>query len=314
MADDVKVPGIKQPVPKWMVGVGLGGVGVAIILYYRSKKAASTTTAAPTSTDQYPPDGTVGNPSDPYSTDPATGQTYGDEAVGSGGTFGAFGGLGSGLGGSGTGWDPNTGLYTDPNGNTCTNPDGNGFCPGTGSGGPPFSNNTDWAAFAEQQLANDSGIDPGALAEALGLYLAGQPVDAAQKTLIFQAQGVAGPVPVAGPNGFPPNIQTNGSGGGNNATNPVTGLKQTGQEGFTGADISWNKSTNATSYTVTSDKGTVSTSGTTARIHDIAPKNSQATVSVLANPAAAGAVPAKIVVKVKGKADAGITPPPKPKR
>ena len=297
MAETVHVPGVKQPMPKWAVFAGLGGVGVAIVLYYRSKNAASTPAA--TRPDQYPPDGTVGNPADPYSTDPATGQTYGDEAVGSGGTFGAYGGLGgSGL----SGWDSNTGLYTDPNGNTCTNPDGSGYCPGSSGGGPPFSTNDAWSLWVIQQMQTlNPNVNVGDLTDALGLYLAGQPVDPAQKTLVFDAEAVGGPPPVAGTNGYPPNVRTNGSkGGGSSATNPVTGLKQTGAEGFTGADVSWTASAGATSYAVTSDKGTVSMTGTTsARIGSIGPKASQATVSVLAKPAAAGAVPAKVVVHVK---------------
>ena len=295
MAETVKVPGIKQPLPKWAVFAGLGGAGVAIVLYYRSKNQQQPST----STDQYPPDGTVGNPADPYSTDPATGQTYGDEAAGSGGTFGAFG-TGGGFGGSG--WDQNTGLYTDPNGNTCTNPGADGYCPGSGPGGPPFSTNDAWSNWVIGQMqALNPNLDTGALTDALGLYLAGQPVDASQKTLVLDAEAIGGRPPVAGPDGYPPNVRTNGGkGGGSTAVNPVTGLKQTGAEGFTGADISWDASAHATSYQVTTDKGSASMTGTTsARIHGIGPKHSQATVSVLAKPAAAGATPAKVVVHVK---------------
>lgn len=297
MADTVHVPGVSKPMPKWAVFAGLGAVGVAIVLYYRSKNQAQP---AATSTDQYPPDGTVGNPADPYSTDPATGQTYGDEAVGSGGTFGAFGGLG---GFGGTGWDSSTGMYTDPNGNTCTNPGADGYCPGSG-GGPPFSTNDAWSNWVITQMQTlNPNVNIGDLTDALGLYLAGQPVDATQKTLVLDAEAIGGPPPVAGPSGYPPNVHVNGGkGGGGTATNPVTGLKQTGGEGFTGADITWAASPGATSYQVTSDKGTVSMTGaTSARIHGIAPRNSQATVSVLAKPAAAGATPAKVVVHVKGK-------------
>jgi hypothetical protein len=298
MAETVHVPGVKRPMPKWAVFAGLGGVGVAIVLYYRSKSQQNQQPAA-TATDQFPPDGTVGNPSDPYSTDPATNQTYGNEAAGSGGTFGAFGTSG---GFGGTGWDSSTGLFTDPNGNTCTNPGADGFCPGSGSGGPPFSSNDLWSNWVIQQMQTlNPNLNVGQLTDALGLYLAGQPVDPGQKTLVLDAEAIGGPPPVAGPGGYPPNVRTNGSkGGGGTAANPVTGLKQTGQEGFTGADISWSPSAHATSYQVTSDKGTASLTGTTsARIHGIGPKNSQATVSVLAKPAAAGATPAKIVVHVK---------------
>ena len=296
MAETVKVPGISQPLPKWAVFAGVGGVGVAIVLYYRHKSQSAQPAA--TTTDQYPPDGTVGNPADPYSTDPATGQTYGDEAAGSGGTFGAFGTSG---GSAGSGWDSSTGLYTDPNGNTCTNPGADGYCPGSG-GGPPFSTNDAWSNWVIGQMQTlNPNLDVGQLTDALGLYLAGQPVDPAQKTLILDAEAIGGPPPVAGTNGYPPNVRTNGhKGGAGTAANPVTGLKQTGAEGFTGADISWSPSQGATSYQVTSDKGSVSMTGTTsARIHDIGPKNSQATVTVLAKPAAAGATPAKIVVHVK---------------
>jgi hypothetical protein len=298
--DTIQIPGIAQPVPKWAVFAGLGGVAMAIILYYRNKNQAAQQAAA-TPTDQYPPDGTVGNPADPYSTDPATGQTYGDEAIGSGGIYGAFS-PGGGYGG--TGWDPNTGLYTDPNGNTCTNPGADGYCPGSG-GGPPFSTNDAWSLWVIQQMQSlNPNLNVTDLTNALGLYLAGQPVDPAQKTLILDAEAIGGPPPVAGPNGYPPNVRVNGNkGGGHNAVNPVTGLKQTGFKGSTGADISWDPSPHATSYQVTSDKGTVSMTGTTsALIAGIGPAHAQATVSVLAKPAAAGAVPAKIVVHVKRKA------------
>jgi hypothetical protein len=273
MADTIHVPGISKPLPKWAVFAGVGATGVAIVLYYRSKNQQNQ---QPTSTDQYPPDGTVGDPSDPYSTDPATGLTYGDEAVGSGGTFGAFTGGSTGTGDTGTG--------------------------DTGTGGPPFSSNSAWSNWVIGQMqTQNSDLNTGDLTDALGLYLAGQPVSPAQKTLVLDAEAIGGPPPVAGPGNYPPNVRTDGSkGGGSHATNPVTGLKQTGAEGFTGADISWTASAHATSYQVTSDKGSVSMTGaTSARIHGIGPKHSQATVSVLAKPAAAGATPAKIVVHVK---------------
>lgn len=190
MAETLQVPGIKKPLPKWAVFGGIGVVGLLVFQYYKSRKSASATAAAAgaaTSTDQFPPDGTVGNPQDPYSTDPATGQTYGNESVGSGGTFGAFTGGGGVSGGA-------------PGGDSSTGPTG-----------PPFSNNADWTNWVIQQMqTNDPGLDVGALTNALGLYLNGQPVDAAQKTLVFDAIAVAGDPPVAGANGYPPKVQTNG--------------------------------------------------------------------------------------------------------
>src|SRR5487761_1037706 len=87
----VTIPGTKTKVSKPVAAGAVGLVGIGIIYYYTKQKKASAAVPAATSTNQYPPDGTTGDPSDPYSTDPATGQTYGDEAVGSNSTLGAYG-------------------------------------------------------------------------------------------------------------------------------------------------------------------------------------------------------------------------------
>lgn len=223
LAGNVKVP-IVGSVPKKTAAAGVAVVGVLIVVYYVRKKNSSAATtaaaAAATSTDQYPPDGTTGNPQDPYSTDPATGATYGDEATGSGGTYGAYG-TGSALTDTYP-WDGTTGNEADPysldpatgvtfgaeglaTGGTNANP----------SGGPPFANNSAWENWAVQQLQlNDPGINTSELTDALGLYLNGQPVSPSQKTLVFDATGIAGDPPVAGSQNYPPNVRTNGSTGG----------------------------------------------------------------------------------------------------
>lgn len=223
LTGNVKVP-LVGTVPKKAAAGGVAVVGVLVVVYYARKRKAATAApgAAATATDQYPPDGTSGNPQDPYSTDPATGQTYGDEAAGSGGTFGAFG-----TGGVDSGtfpWDGTTGNPSDPfsldpgTGTTYGNEGGGGGSGAVTPGGPPFANNSAWENWAVQQLqVNDPGINLGDLTTALGLYLGGQPVSAAQKTLIFNARGAAGDPPVAGPNGYPPNVRTNGSTGGKTA-------------------------------------------------------------------------------------------------
>lgn len=206
MADDVAIPGTHSKVSRPVAFAGLAGVGVLIIIYYR-KKSATAAAAPATTTSQYPPDGTSGNPSDPYSTDPATGQTYGNEAAGSGGTYGAYG---SGAA-SGQYYDPATGAYdlTSPYG-TAT-----GTTPYQTQGGPPFANNSAWSDWVIQELqAQNSAVNTGALTDALGLYLAGQPLNATERQLVFDATGVAGDPPVAGPNGYPPKLQGDGSTGG----------------------------------------------------------------------------------------------------
>lgn len=195
-----------------VIGVAFTG---GLIAYYYVKKRSAAAAAAPaaTTTDQYPPDGTTGNPSDPYSTDPATGQTYGNEAAGSGGAYGAFG---SGAA-SGMYYDPATGAYdlTSPYGTSTS----------TSSyqvpGGPPFSNNSAWSDWVIQELqTEDPSINVGALVNALGAYLDGRPVTAAQKTLIFDATAIGGDPPVAGPGNYPPNVRTSGNGGGTTETVP----------------------------------------------------------------------------------------------
>jgi hypothetical protein len=296
MADIVKVPGIKKPLPKMAVVAGVAGVGVAIVLYYRSKKspAAAGGAAAATATDQYPPDGTTGDPSDPYSTDPATGQTYGDETVGSGGTLGAFGADAA----SGMYYDPATGAYdlTSPYGTT----------PSGSAGGPPFATNQAWAAYAESVLSDTS---PGALAAALGLYLDGQPVSAAQKTLIFQARGVAGEVPVPGPGNYPPNVRLDGGTGGKTiAVNPVKGLKATAR--YTQADLTWDKTEHAVSYLVTVSPGGQQhkTSAAAITLHGLK-EGTQYSARVRAQPGGTGGTDAQVSFRTKTsgkpKPDAG---------
>ena len=84
----------------------------------------------------------------------------------------------------------------------------------TGANGPPFPDNSAWENWAVQQLqANDPNISASDLTTALGLYLNGQPVSPAEKTLVFDARGVAGDPPIAGPANYPPNVRTNGSTG-----------------------------------------------------------------------------------------------------
>lgn len=279
MAETVELPGV-GPVPKKEMAIGLGVVVVLVGVYYWRNHQSAPSTAAPAAApaDQYPPDGTTGNPSDPYSTDPATGQTYGDEATGSGGTFGAF---------------P---YDTSTSGDTGTT--GTGV---TGSNGPPFSTNSQWSNWAISQLqADNPAVRTGALTEALGLYLDGQPVTAAQKALIFDAQAVAGPPPVVGANGYPPDIRMSGSKGGTtHAANPVSGLHQSGSGKGT-ATITWDKSEHATGYKVSLSGGATrkdTTHATTWTFRGV--RAGAHTASVLATPATAGARPATVSVEVK---------------
>jgi PASTA domain len=212
VADTVTVPGVKKPLPKWAVGAGIGGVAVGIIYYFR-KKSAAPATAAATSTDQYPPDGTTGNPSDPYSTDPATGTTYGDEAAGSGGAYGAF---------SSSGTSDQGVIGYDAGGNPIYAPGYGPGASGTTTGGPPFSTNSDWSNWVIAQLeVNDPNLSTTDVQNAIGAYLAGQPLTAAQKTIVFDATAVGQDPPVAGANGYPPKVLATGTAGGSTTPKQV---------------------------------------------------------------------------------------------
>lgn len=220
-AGDVKLPVIGS-VPKVAVVVGVGGVIVLIVIHNRQAKsstaAASTGTPAPGG-DPYPPDGTQGNPQDLYSTDPATGVTYGDELVGYAPGFGY-----------GTGVPP-------------TDTTGTGSGGTTGTGGPPFSSNDQWAQYAQSYLTGTVGLDPGTVSQALGLYITGQPVTAAQETVIQEALAFAGSPPVPGPNGMPPSINVTGNktGGGDVTVPNVVGLRrQDAEPKLKAANLGWN--------------------------------------------------------------------------
>lgn len=282
MPDTITVPGIGKPVPKWAAGAGIAAVGVLAVMYYRKKSAAaSAAPAASTATGQYPADGTSGNPSDPYSTDPATGQTYGNEVTGAYGTYGAFG--------TGTGYGTGTGGGT-----------GNA---GAGAGGPPFSDNAAWSAYAIQQAqAANPNIDTGALTDAIGLYLSGQGLTSPQRQYVFDAIALAGPVPVSGTNGYPPKLLSAGGGGGGTgggyAVNPVTGLAA--KPGTTSAVISWHASNGATGYQLVSQEHsganshTVSLGKSTRHTLTGLRRKTEYTVKVRAQPQAPGSNAASV--------------------
>ena len=80
--------------------------------------------------------------------------------------------------------------------------------PVAGTGG--FTTNGQWSqqAIVDMQALGTS-VDVGTLSAALGAYITGRVVTAAQQSLIDQAIAIEGYPPVAGPNGYPPamNVQ-----------------------------------------------------------------------------------------------------------
>lgn len=114
------------------------------------------------------------------------------------------------------------GGYYDPN-------SGQWVYGSTGTGQAAATTNQQWAQLAEQYLTANAGADPGALSAALGAYLAGHAVTAAQEGLIDQAVAVEGWPPVAAAGGYPPGIRTQASPGqgGKTAVPNVSGLTMT---------------------------------------------------------------------------------------
>lgn len=206
--------------PKVAVLGGVAGV-IVLVIYEKRKQSSAASAPSPASgtaaAGQYPPDGTTGNPSDPYSTDPATGQTYGDES-GYGG-----GGYATGLQNSAAyPWDGTYGNPSDPysmdtgTGQTygAEGYSGSVSSYGTTPAGPPFSTNAEWSQYVLNYFTTNQFGDVAGMTAAIGAYLAGQQVTAQQATYIQDAIAIAGSPPVAGASGFPPSIRQAGSQGG----------------------------------------------------------------------------------------------------
>lgn len=274
LAGTVHVPAFGTVKKKTAVYGGIGAVVFVVAIYWYRQHQASKATGAATSpapigtTDPYPPDGTVGDTTDPNSTDPATGMTYGDEAAGY-------------TAGVGTGQFFPGGSNTDTTGTTTT------------TGGPPFNTNAAWAQFVEQAMGS-TGSD--AIAAAIGHYLAGAELTDAEVTTAQEATAIGGVPPVPGPGNFPPSFRTkNPPGHQQNAHNPVKGLKVDART--TQADVSWDAEPNATHYLVKIIGGgkveqSVTVTGTKTTIHNLK-RAHHYTAQVRAQPGGAGGTDAR---------------------
>jgi hypothetical protein len=113
---------------------------------------------------------------------------------------------------------------------------------GVGSPYPPnaptqlATTNAAWAQAAEQYLSQTGGYDAGTVAAALGIYITGSTLSAAQQAVVEAAIAFEGYPPQSGANGYPPAMHTStstgqgGGGGGGGGTNgkvtvpSITGL------------------------------------------------------------------------------------------
>lgn len=227
------------------------GIGASIVIS-RRKAAASAAASSATGTadssssgDAYPPDGTTGNPADPYSLDPSTGITYGDE-----------GGLSAG-----TGYGDYGGGYDDPgDAGSGTGDDAAGYPIGseadlqwqaTQGSSTAITTNTAWMQEALTLLPGGASA---ANSAALSNILAGVTVTAAQVAIFNQAVALTGEQP---PQGYPPINQSttaaqptgSGSAGKTTVNTAPTGFRVKSVAG-NNVTLEWNALPGATGYTI----------------------------------------------------------------
>ena len=200
------MPDVKTPfggIPRWAVyGMIIGGGGGLIYAYVKKKNKAATASTANTGANVYGygTGGSYGYGSGQYGYGAYTyqpyGYGYGPSGLGSypGGTYGGYGYYGAGV------------PVQVP---------------------PQASTNAQWTQAALSALTAQ-GYTGQQVLGAVSPYLSGKPLTTDQTAVVQAAIAVEGYPPVAGPGGFPPAIQTGGSGGGGGQTSPVTVPKLAG--------------------------------------------------------------------------------------
>lgn len=241
-------------------GVAAGGAGIAIYLYRKNKKQQTAAAQAGQQAGY------------------GYGYGYGSQAL-------QYQAYGYGFGSSGLG------AYGGAQGNY-----GYGYY-GAGSGSvqtqvpTQATTNAQWAEAAMSALTS-AGYDGQTVLAALGVYLTGGTVTAQQLTIIQGAIAAEGYPPVPGPNNYPPQIHTGGTGGGGGgggqggggtspsptrSAGPISNLRVVTVSRTT-ATIGWNAAQNATqgySYEVKQTNGVQaqrgSTSGTRVNLSGLHP-------------------------------------------
>jgi hypothetical protein len=169
MAEEIKLPGL-GPTKKVYVYAGAGVLAVAVgIYYYRKRRGGGAGGTSPDQSNIDPATGfPEGSPEDLQAL--AQQQFEPNQPVGVTGPP-----------------SQQTPTYTYPS--------------------ATYATNDAWAQGATDYLVNVEDQQASAVGPALALYLAGEPVTAAQKVIIEMARAIAGSPPQAGPNGYPPSIK-----------------------------------------------------------------------------------------------------------
>jgi LysM repeat protein len=219
---DAALDFLKQKVGPLPLGVWLL-MALGLVFYLQKKNSASATgTGSAVPNQQTDPAGNIG------SIDPATGYVYGtpeDTAALAANNAGTA-----------------TSTTTGTTGTTSTTTAG------------AYADNNSWAQAAINYLVG-LGIDPSSANEAIEQYLNGQTLTTQQQADVNEAiQSLGAPPTVPGPTGTPPvNVvtppATTTPTGTVYATNPPTGVTVSSKTAST-VSLKWNKSANATGYTV----------------------------------------------------------------
>jgi LysM repeat protein len=157
-----------------------------------------------------------------------------------------------------------------------------------------YTTNADWARAAINFLVG-VGVDPTEANSAVEQYISSQTLTTAQQGEVNLAiQALGAPPDPPNPGTAPPPVVTPPSPGPVYATNPPTGLAVTGSTAST-IGLKWNRSTNATGYTITATASGKPTASTTVTGTDASgtvsglAANTSYTVKVQAQPAKTGA-------------------------
>lgn len=193
---DVHVPGIGNVPRGGLIAGVLVGVGGGLYLWYKHKENAATATAAPASGTSAYGYGAYGYGGYGYSS--AFSEPYIGGEYGYGGAYGYGIGEGYGVG-----------------------------TPYLVTGTQLATTNQEWAQAAENYLVNTGGYDSGTVAAALGAYISGTTLSAAQQSVVEAAIAFEGYPPQEGANGYPPAMHTStatgqGSGGGSGSGTTTT--------------------------------------------------------------------------------------------
>jgi PASTA domain len=184
---DIHIPGIGNVPRGGLIAGMVVGVGGGLYLWYKHKESASTTTAPATGTSAYGYGGSAygyGYGGYGYN-NPAFNEPYISGEYGYGGAYGYGIGEGYGVG--------------DPTAPTVPT--------------QLATTNAAWAQAAENYLTNEGQYDAATVAAALGIYITGSTLSAAQQSVVEAAIAFEGYPPVPGASGYPPAMHTSASTG-----------------------------------------------------------------------------------------------------